>query len=232
MNGFIFMLIKFRSAKRYDEIIPIKDYLFRYDKGAFWLGYYFFKFYKIPFLKIFRFVLDGILNTRLLIRLAHSTNMTQQYFVQDLSVPKENTLMFLNFVNEQLDIYPLWLCPLRPSKKDELSPSCLKTDLVINVGVWGETSYKYSDFVKKNRDVEDKVMELRGRKALYAHAYYPRDKFWEIYDYSWYNALRNKYFSNKVFPNIYDKVKVEEKYQPSVIIGLWNALRSGKIPIS
>jgi len=221
-----------KHYEKYDEIIPIKDYLFRYDRGAFWTGHYFFKFYKIPFLKILRYVLDGILNTRILIRLAHGTNMTQRYFVQDLSMPRENTLTFLNYIDERLGIYPLWLCPLRPGKKDKFSPNCLETDLVINVGVWGEASREYSDFVRENRDVENKVMELRGRKVLYAHAYYPRDEFWKIYDHTWYNMLRDKYFADKVFPDIYDKTKVTEKYKPSVIIGLWNALRSEKIPIS
>ena len=221
-----------KHYEKYDEIIPIKDYLFRYDRGAFWTGHYFFKFYKIPFLKILRYVLDGILNTRILIRLAHGTNMTQRYFVQDLSMPRENTLTFLNYIDERLGIYPLWLCPLRPGKKDKFSPNCLETDLVINVGVWGEASREYSDFVRENRDVENKVMELRGRKVLYAHAYYPRDEFWKIHDHTWYNMLRDKYFADKVFPDIYDKTKVTEKYKPSVIIGLWNALRSEKIPIS
>jgi len=221
-----------KHYEKYDEIIPIKDYLFRYDRGAFWTGHYFFKFYKIPFLKILRYILDGILNTRMLIRLAHGTNMTQRYFVQDLSMPRENTLTFLNYIDERLGIYPLWLCPLRPGKKDKFSPNCLETNLVINVGVWGEASREYSDFVRENRDVENRVMELRGRKVLYAHAYYPRDEFWKIYDHTWYNVLRDKYFADKVFPDIYDKTKVTEKYKPSVIIGLWNALRSEKIPIS
>ena len=147
-------------------------------------------------------------------------------------MPRENTLTFLNYIDERLGIYPLWLCPLRPGKKDKFSPNCLETNLVINVGVWGEASREYSDFVRENRDVENRVMELRGRKVLYAHAYYPRDEFWKIYDHTWYNVLRDKYFADKVFPDIYDKTKVTEKYKPSVIIGLWNALRSEKIPIS
>ncbi|OIO49503.1 MAG: hypothetical protein AUJ36_02080 [Parcubacteria group bacterium CG1_02_41_26] len=102
----------------------------------------------------------------------------------------------------------------------------------MNVGIYKKFGHNYLHFLQANRDIEHKVRELRGRKVLYAHAYYTRDEFWEIYDHSWYNVLRDKYFANKVFPDIYDKVKVTEKYKPSVIVGLWNALRSKKIPIS
>ena len=65
-------------------------------------------------------------------------------------------------------------------------------------------------FIRVNRDVENKVRELGGRKVLYAHTYYPREEFWKIYDHIWYNALREKYFANSVFPDIYDKTRVSE----------------------
>jgi len=137
-----------------------------------------------------------------------------------------------SFIDDTLHKYPLWLCPLLPAKNDKLSPNCINSNLTMNVGIYKKFGHNYSHFLQANRDIEHKVRELRGRKVLYAHAYYTRDEFWEIYDHSWYNVLRDKYFANKVFPDIYDKVKVTEKYKPSVIVGLWNALRSKKIPIS
>jgi len=216
----------------YEEIIPIREYLFRYDRGAFWMGYYVFKYFKIPFTKFARYFLDRIFKTRTLYRLAHATNMSQQYFVQDLSMPQESVLKFMQFVDEELHIYPLWLCPLRPGKKDKFSPNSINTKLVIDVGVWGDMSRGYDNFIRANRDVENKVHELGGRKVLYAHAYYSRDEFWKIYDHAWYNALREKFFANSVFPDIYDKTKVSEKYKPSIFVGILKALRSRKIPVS
>ena len=61
---------------------------------------------------------------------------------------------------------------------------------------------------------------------------YPREEFWKIYDHIWYNALREKYFANSVFPDIYDKTRVSEKYKPSILVGILKALRSRKIPVS
>ncbi len=39
----------FKRHEEYEEIIPIKDYLFRYDRGGFWMGKYGFNFLKVPF---------------------------------------------------------------------------------------------------------------------------------------------------------------------------------------
>jgi hypothetical protein len=221
-----------KHHRKYEEIIPIKDYLFRYDRGGFWVGRFAFCFFKIPFTRLTRSILNRFVKTRILYRLLHTINISQQYVVQDLSLPRENVLEFLQFVDKELHIYPLWLCPFRPGKRDMFSPNHIETDLVINVGVWGEVSHDYEHFVRVNRAIENKVAELHGRKVLYAHVYYPRNQFWEIYDHVHYNALRGKYFASSVFPDIYDKTKVVKKYKRSILLGLWKALCSPHLPIS
>src|SRR3989344_3298743 len=126
-----------RCHEQYEEIIPIEDYLFRYDRGGFWMGQYGFSFLKIPFNKFTRFIFNLFCTARRLYRFLHAANLSQRYLVQDLILPKENIFKFLNFVDRELYIYPLWLCPLKPGKYDKLSPSCIETNLVINVGVYG-----------------------------------------------------------------------------------------------
>ena len=218
-----------RRHDAYEEIIPIKDYLFRYDRGVFWLGRQALSFFKIPFTRLTRFLLDRALKSRTLSLVGQATSTSQKYFVQDLCLPKENFLNFLQFVDEELHIYPLWLVPLRPAGSlDKLSPNYILTDLVINAGVWGKIK---GDYFNVNRKVEGKLRELKGRKVLYAHAYYPRDEFWKIYDHSWYSQLREKYFASSVFPDLYDKTHVSEKYQPSVLSGIWKVLRSSKLSV-
>jgi len=221
-----------KHHEKYEEIIPIKDYLFRYDQGGFWVGRYAFSFFKIPFTKLTRYILYKYFKTRTLYRLIQATNITQQYFVQDLCLSQKSVLKFLQFADIELRIYPLWFCPVRPDKHEKLSPSHIETNLVINIGVWGKYIHGSSHFFEINRGVENKVMELHGRKVLYAHAYYPREEFWKVYNHKWYNMLREKYFANRVFPDIYDKTKVGERYKPTVLVGLWKAKRSSKIPIS
>lgn len=221
-----------RGHKIYEEILPIKEYLFRYDRGGFWVGRYAFSFLKIPFTRLTRYLLDRAFKTRVLYRLLHGTNLSQRYFVQDLSLPEDSALEFLSYIDDRLHIYPLWICPLKPGRHDRLSPNYLATDLVINVGVWGEVDPEYSRFLKANRDVENRVMELGGRKVLYAHQYYPKDQFWKIYDYAWYEMLRKKYFAEVVFPDLYEKTRVTEKYKLSLLSGILRGIRSPRLSIS
>ena len=221
-----------KHREQYEEIIPIRDYLFRYDIGGFWVGRYALSFFKVPFNKFTRYILHKYFKTRTIFRAIQATNVTQQYFVQDLCLPQDSVLKFLQFIDSKLHIYPLWLCPLRPDKHEKFSPGFIETNLVINIGVWGKFNPSYSHFIQVNRDIENKVLELRGRKVLYAHAYYSSEEFWKIYDHAWYNTLRNKYHANMTFPDIYDKTKVVEKYKPSIFIGLWKAKHSPKLPIS
>lgn len=221
-----------KRYETYDELIPIRDYLFRYDRGAFWVGRDVCSFLNLPFTRFTRYVLNGILDARSAYRVLHATNISQRYLVQDLILPRESLSSFLQFTDNLLHTYPLWLCPLLPEKNSTLSPTCVNTNLAINVGVYKEFGHDYPRFLEANRDIEQKVAELRGRKVLYAHSYYPRDEFWKIYGEAQYNALRKKYFAARAFPDIYDKTKVVEKYKRSVFTGIWNALRSSTLPTS
>jgi hypothetical protein len=135
-------------------------------------------------------------------------------------MPEENTVSFVKFIDKTFGIYPLWLCPLRPGKEDKLSPNTLKTKLVINVGVWDKLDLPYKDFVRLNRKLEQKVLDLHGRKVLYAHSYYPETEFWQIYDKSSYDKLRKKYNASVTFPDVYNKTFVSKIYpEPNIAKG-------------
>lgn len=46
------------------EYIPIAEYLFRYDRGAFWVGRSTFEYFRFPFNRFTRWWLDGFVYTR------------------------------------------------------------------------------------------------------------------------------------------------------------------------
>src|SRR6185369_7285786 len=111
-----------------------------------------------------------------------------------------NALSFLKFVNNDIGCFPLWICPLRPDTVAPLSPAHLSTDMVINVGVWGELPSRKRDYAllyQLNRTIENITAELGGRKILYAHAYYPKSEFWNIYPERWYTELRERYQASR-----------------------------------
>lgn len=191
----------------YEEVIPLTDYLFRYDRGAFWMAKY--GFPKPFFNRLTRTIFSGIISTRMLYKFLHASRYAFVYLIQDICLPERSVVKFLQFAHKNYDIYPLWLCPLRPTTKDKLSPSALDTDLVINVGIWGDMKPSNLDFTERNREVERQAQQLGGRKVLYAHSYYTPEEFWKVYDRQGYDTLRKKYKAGAAFANLYQKVHTE-----------------------
>jgi delta24-sterol reductase len=188
------------------ETVPLYDYLFRYDRGAFWTGHFTFERSGIPFNRFSRWLLNPMLNAKKLYQGLQATNAAQQYFVQDMAVPQHQATKFLTFIDQTFGSYPLWLCPLKTEKNVVLLSSHLNTDLVINVGVWlRERHVDANEFVALNRTVEQQLHELGGKKWLYAQAYYSEQEFWAMYDKPSYDKLRRKYKATTL-PTVYQKI--------------------------
>lgn len=223
-----------KKYSQYEELIPLEDYLFRYNRGAFWVGKYAFTRSGIPFNKLTRFLFNPLFKTRTLYRFLQAINISQRQFIQDLCLPKKALLPFLKYVDTHVSLYPLWLCPgWSKNNADKLSPGYTRPGFCLDVGVWGKVKLDFPEFVKLNQDVEKLVAKMRGRKVLYAHQYYSKDEFWKIYDAQWYQALRKKYYAEDVFSDVYEKTRVKEKYDVSFFKGLWEVIKSPfALPIS
>ncbi|KAI1827286.1 hypothetical protein F4861DRAFT_493456 [Xylaria intraflava] len=207
------------------EYIPLAEYLFRYDRGGFWVGEAAFDYFRpVPFTRFFRWFLDDFLHTRMLYRALHASGESGRFFVQDLGIPYDTAEEFIQYTTKSLDIWPLWLCPLKTPKGPSFHPhvrrprsggstartgSTAGTDTeMLNIGVWGWGPKDKAEFVRVNRALEAKVNELGGMKWLYAHTYYSEPEFWDAYGgRAGYEALRDKYRANSL-PSVYDKVKV------------------------
>jgi FAD/FMN-containing dehydrogenase len=197
------------------DYIPLVDYLFRYDRGGFWVGKYSFSYFLVPFNRITRLLLDRFMHTRVMYRAVHKSGLADHYMVQDVGVPFSRAAEFQAWLDQTLGIYPLWLCPLRIRRHDPDSSYGLHAQFshpdtpdLMNFGVWGPVKGSRRQVVEMNRALENKVQELSGKKWLYAHAYYTEDEFWAHYDKASYDALRDKYGATYL-PSVYDKVKVD-----------------------
>ncbi|KAL9111523.1 MAG: hypothetical protein Q9227_004011 [Pyrenula ochraceoflavens] len=211
------------------EFIPIVDYLFRYDRGGFWTARYAFKYFITPFNRITRFILNPFMHTRVMYRAMHKSGLSDFYMVQDVGIPYDKASDFTSWINLELKVYPLWLCPLRLRRNSLKSHYGLHAEFgnsnvpdLLNFGVWGPLSFNRREAVRQNRALEQKVQELGGKKWLYAHAYYTEDEFWENYDRKSYDALRVKYSATHL-PSVYDKVKVDVDAEEAVIRASWTA---------
>ncbi len=222
-----------KNRQAWQELIPLTDYLFRYDRGAFWSGKSVFQRFNLPFNRLTRFLFNPIFKTKTMFRFMQAMKTSQLSLIQDVCLPQDTAVDFLNYLDKKLKIYPLWICPDKPSQKENFAPTFLTTDLVINIGVWGRVRGNYSQILKINRDFENKVTSLSGRKALYGHSYYSEEEFWRIYNKKDYQTLRSKYHAKNTLFDVYEKVIVTKEYKSSAFKGLWSVLTSPKkLPVS
>jgi delta24-sterol reductase len=207
------------NKKEYVEYVPIWDYLFRYNRGAFWMGEYVFSLFHIPGGKIMKRLMNPVLNTRKLYEYLHVANITQRYIIQDYYYPFGAAIEYLKLNQDEFKIYPIWLCPIKATATEQKLSPHYSTDekTLLNVGIYGQSKYFLNKgYLATNRQIELFGISRNARKMFYAHSYYPRDEFWKIYDYSWYLKLQNKYKAGKVFPEIWDKIYVSEEYKPAL----------------
>jgi len=199
------------------EAVPVVDYVFRYDRGGFWVGRYAFMYFFAPFIWFFRWLLDWFMHTRVLYHALHQAGLSKENIIQDVAVPYECAIEFVEWLDRHFGHYPLWICPLLMRGKladspyglvaHKVNPSVKFPEYLMNFGVWGPGPSDRLSFLALNRALEWKVNELQGKKWLYAHAYYTEQEFWNIYDRPKYDALREQYHASHL-PNIYHKVHV------------------------
>jgi Delta24-sterol reductase len=215
------------------DVVPITDYFFRYDRGAFWCARHSFDYLHLPFNGFTRWLLDGFMHTRELFNMLLATNAVIQSIIQDLCLPAKNLDVFVAYAELEFNLWPLWLCPIRPNAGRgifQLSPSETKEgtdpvdDLWINVGLWGKAPPIVDEAIAANRRLEATVRDLGGYKWLYGQTFYAEDEFWSIYPRADYDALRLKYHATDL-PNAYDKVRTdprrEREAEPSGWMSIW-----------
>lgn len=203
------------STKPVIEYIPLAEYMFRYDRGGFWVGRSAFSYMRFPFNKYTRWFLDDFLHTRMLYRALHASGIATRYIVQDMALPYPNAEKFIDYTDKTFNIWPLWLCPLKQSPQPTMHPHTkgnLKSDQMLNIGLWGFGPKDPTTYLHKNRALEKTLGEMGGMKWLYAQTYYSKDEFWAQFDRKWHQGLRKKY-NAEMLPEVYDKVHVDiEKY--------------------
>jgi FAD/FMN-containing dehydrogenase len=207
------------------ETIPIQDYLFRYDRGAFWMGKYTFRYFAVPFNRFTRWLLDRYTHTRLMYHALHQSGLSDQFIVQDVAIPYDTASEFAAYLDAHFKHYPLWICPIRVGDKmanstcgllSETQTSAPREQMMMNFGVWGPGFTDRADAVCWNKALEAEIQRCGGQKWLYAQTFYTEEQFWGHFDRTRRDELRLKYHASHL-PTLYDKVKV--KYDTQAVPG-------------
>ncbi len=218
----------------HEETVPLLDYIFRHDKGAFWMGAYVLrpKILYALFMEgvlgwkdspislqscaklkdpgfLTRFVSAHVMQSQPLYRLLHLVEdwVKERFVIQDFTLPQQGAYALLDHLVSSNPLFPLWVCPVKRAPQEQLfCPAALDCtdDICFNVGVYGMPHQK-TCMTSLLCDLEQKVQEFGGRKWLYTNSEYSRLKFWDIYPEQAYQQVREKY-SAEHFMRIDDKV--------------------------
>jgi delta24-sterol reductase len=226
----------FQKIKKRQEpfIMKMENYLFRYDKAAFWMGSFLLygQFLKefitqglikkdpiVPLQNLYpiktpnvilRILLHFLMKSQRLWGLLHKCEgwVNKSIFIQDFCLPQSHSIEFLESVIDDLALFHLWLCPIKASNKEELfNPHTLLKE--INEEYYiniGIYGQPKKDVEEATRLVEKLALKKLGRKVLYAKSFYTPDVFWNIYDKKKYDTLRKVTHSEGKWLDILDKV--------------------------
>jgi FAD/FMN-containing dehydrogenase len=197
-----------------EDYLTTKDYIWRWDTDWFWCSSHFGvqnpvlrRFVPKKYLrsdsywKIRSYVQQHTWASKLLDLMGKTEPV-----VQDVEIPIENASSYLDFFQEHIGIKPIWVCPVRAYNSSiKYDLYSLEVDkLYVNFGFWDTVPTKHEEGYY-NRQIEKKVMELKGKKSLYSSSFYPKDEFWSLYNKAGYEELKKKYDPNKRFKDLYEK---------------------------
>ncbi|MCH9625447.1 MAG: hypothetical protein S4CHLAM123_06210 [Chlamydiales bacterium] len=205
--------------------MPLEEYLFRLDRAAFWMARYVHQFKTvfqlllhlgIPKLKkgalhpnlLFRSLFGWALTSKKLYKFWHRVpNEISQnlFFIHDFYTPFAKAHAVLKRFIDQAEIFPIWLCPIRGTQTPQfLSPHYGKENF-LNIGLYGVPKSALS-IPELSAQFEQEILDAGGRKMLYSYTYYDKKTFEKEYAESAYQQLRKKFFAEKAFPSLYNKV--------------------------
>lgn len=126
--------------------------------------------------------------------------------VQDVEVPVERCVEFLDWFLAEVPIAPLWLCPLRLRDPAGWPLYPLRAGhTYVNVGFWSSVAAARPQDGCTNRRIEAEVSALGGHKSLYSDAFYSPEEFDALYGGDTYRAVKRRYDPESRLLDLYAK---------------------------
>jgi delta24-sterol reductase len=165
--------------------VPYYDYCFRYDYGSFWMADYVLEMLGGDNL-FTRFLFGTFLDTEHLFAVLHSAKLTdlgRARVIQDCYIPAPRAVDFLESQEEEMGIYPLWLCPIKGTSTSQVLSSHYSptNQTFINIGIYGQPRQFPFDPEVMHRRLVDRLVAYGGRSMLYAQSWHTSDQFEAIY---------------------------------------------------
>jgi FAD/FMN-containing dehydrogenase len=125
--------------------------------------------------------------------------------IQDVEVPLEKMPEFLTWFDHAVGMRPVWLCPLRTTRRWPVYP-LEPGETYVNIGFWGTVEVPAGSAPGMvNRRIEDAVHAMGGHKSLYSEAFYDKTTFDQMYGGEVLAAARRRYDPESRLSTLYEK---------------------------
>ena len=212
-------------------IMPLVDYLFRHDRGAFWGGDLCLDYFFLPNNRLVRRIFDACLRSGPMYHGLHRSGLAQKYIIQDLVFASSRVIGFLKDFDAEWHMYPISFCPLVKGAKIGLNPAQGMVDdehrtkeVLWNVGTYGMRKFPKLSVEEENRQLVKLVRHHKGVKWTYCESWMTEEEFRQDYDLAELANLRVKYGSTWL-PTLYNKVETDVAAIEEVFTqywGFWN----------
>ena len=199
------------------DFLTVAHYLWRWDTDWFWCSKNFMAQHPL----VRRLLGPGRLNSQTYTRLMRwnarwgiSRAVTRlrglhaESVIQDVDLPLAHAAEFLDFLQREIQIKPIWVCPVRaPQGSGRFALFPLPAgQLWVNFGFWDvvttQLRWEPGHF---NRLVEGEVLRLGGIKSLYSESFFTPEAFDAAYGMAHYRALKAKYDPQGQLLGLYEK---------------------------
>jgi delta24-sterol reductase len=196
--------------------VPYTDYCFRYNYGSFWMANYVLDMLGGDHL-LTRAVIGGFLDTKHLFAVLHSSNLTdlgRMRVIQDCYVPAERAVEFLEAQDNEIGVYPLWLCPIKATQTKQVLASHYGSEgAYVNVGIYGRPRQFPFNPQEIHSRLIDLLIQYGGRSMLYAQNWHTPAQFGEMYGAAVMEVegVSERHGAKGNFFGLYEKVALSEE---------------------
>ncbi|MDF1582019.1 MAG: FAD-binding oxidoreductase [Methyloprofundus sp.] len=193
-----------------EEYIPLRHYYHRHTRSFFWEMAQIIPFGNSAW---FRYLLGWMSPPEIsLIKLTETEAIHELYDThhmdQDFLLPLSTLDKSLTYFHQEVDFYPLWLCPMRVFEtpiRGMVNPLA-EEQMFVDVGIYGEPNVDHYNAKETTRKLETFIREMGGFQALYADTFQTREEFRKMFDHTLLDKLREQTGATKAFPEPFDKV--------------------------
>ena len=194
------------------EYIPTMDFYHRQNRAFFWLLESIIPFANnVVFRYLFGWTMPPKFSLVKLLRQKFIPNEQNVNFVlQDFGFKLQDLKVALQYIHEQTEVYPIWLCPTRHVIHEGLEKYSIfrKEDCHVDIGVYGYSPIKGYDPIENQRRMERFAIDHQGYAAPYAETQLTLEEFNEMFEFNLrtYYQLRKELDCEKAFPHVYEKI--------------------------